>query len=286
MIDSKMTLSQTQEEMLERRVDDLQLQLLDCIDQLLSELPNPEMRALVYETAFEGNDILPKRSSRPKIETALLVEQLSLAYDPAGTHLETLLEFTVAVTEYYDICDDVLDNDVSKDNFSDVFVVLQLLFPLFVRRLDRLGSEAATFWTDRAISLVAAPTTELSCEPSLEAYRSIVDQQVELFGFVTGLAAVVAGGDDSEIRTAERIGHVYYTYEQFLIDAEQYAQDDDDPWNLWALTDEADAIDHISEQRELAHELTAGLPKRRRETIRSLFAHDLDSWLQQESVDF
>jgi len=282
MVNRPTTLSPARERALDADLDDLRLRLLDCIERLLDEMPRDDLRERLYSLAFEPSDALPKRSRRPKVENAYLVEQLYRAHAPDGDDLDALLAFTVAVTEYYDIFDDVVDGDVADGRRADAVIVMQLLMPLFVRRIHALGDDAVSFWTERALELMAGPMTEVTDEPTADAYRAVVDDQATLFGFVTGLAAVVADAPPDAIERAETVGELYYAYEQYLTDEEQYRADDG-PWNLWHLTTETEARARVVALRESLAEAVADLPAERADGIRALTAHDIDAMLDGET---
>lgn len=275
MVDLPKTLPPERERALETQLQDLRIRLLDCIERLLVEIEREPQRESLYAIAFTPNATLPKRGERPKVETALLVEQLYFAHAPDGERLETLLEFTVAVTEYYDIADDVVDGDVAPDRDIEAFLAMQQLLPLFVDRIGRLGLDATAFWTERARSLVAAPYEENRADPSLEAYLRIVDLQANFFGSITGLAALVADANDEAVKRAEEIGRGFYAYEQFLVDRRQYARGEDERWNLWVLATEQEALDVVRERRTAVRDRLATIPDARADMIGALLAHDL-----------
>lgn len=275
MFDRPTTLSETQQAEVQRAVDDLWLRVIDAVERLLADVPEP-LTDHLYAVAFESNDVVSDRARRPKIEIAFLVEQVYLATDPEEDRLDELLEFTVATHEYYDIADDIVDDDVTDSEFTAAFLALQMLLPLFVRRLPALGDDAVAFWSDRATDLVVAPFREVSTEPTVETYLSVVDRQANLFGFLTGLAAIAADGDRDDIERAERIGRNYYAYEQFLLDRGQV---DGETWNLWTLASEETAVDILLDRRESIETDVDALPETSAAMIRSLVAHDVDAWL-------
>jgi len=273
------TLSPARERALDADLDDLRLRLLDCVERLLREVPREPLRELLYGLAFEPSDALPKRSHRPKVENAYLVQQVYRAHAPAGDDLDDLLAFTVAVTEYYDIFDDVVDGDVAAGRRADAVIAMQLLMPLFLRRIHAFGDDAVAFWTERALELMAGPLTEVADDPTAAAYRAVVDDQATLFGFVTGLAALAADAPPDAVDRAETVGELYYVYEQYLTDLEQYGGGDG-PWNLWHLTTEAEGRARVTALREALAEAVADLPAERAAGIRALAAHDLDAMLE------
>lgn len=278
MLHRPTTLSAERCRAIERRALDAKLELLDCIERLVADVDHEELRDRLYTVAFEGSDLLPKRDSRPKLEIVYLVRELCLAYDLSETALETVLECTVAITEYYDIVDDVVDGDVADGRTSEAILLSELLVPLTVARLGQLGPDATAFWADEALTLLEAPYVEATEAPSAEAYRRVVERQGTLFGFVTGLPPVVADADRSAVRRATTLGERYYAYEQFLLDGEQHG--DDSPWNLWEHVPEDAALDRLSELQTEVRELVDPLPEQRARAIRALVGHDLEAWAE------
>lgn len=270
------TLSPERERQFELRVDDLRIRLLECVEALLREIPSDALRDMLYGVAFQANDALPKRATRPKVENALLVASVYRAHAHDGEALDTLLEFTVAVTEYYDIADDLFDGDVVAERTGETFLAMHLLVPLFVRRLGWLGADAACYWADHATTLIEAPYVEHRSDPTFDAYVRSLERQGELFGFATGLAATVAGVDRDCVERARRLGNAYYAYEQLLVDRRQFEQDDGDSWNAWHLASESTVCDALLRHRREATDCLEQYPREQRQAVSSLFAHDLD----------
>lgn len=129
---------------------------------------------------------------------------------------------------------------------------------------------------------MAAPFSERNTEPTLENYQVIVERQSHLYGCITGLCAIAVGADRDAVRRAEAIGRTFYEYEQFIGDRNEYDSGDDDPWNLWHLASESDAVDHLLERRKAIEPQLATLPEERATAIRALFAQDLEAWLDIE----
>lgn len=276
------TLSPEAERRVRRGLSDHRLRLLERVEALVDEVDSEPLSRQLYAVAFEANEILPKRASRPKIENAYLVEQLYRAHAPGGDDLDPLVEFTVCVTEYYDILDDLVDGDVAAGREAEALVGMQTLLPLFVRRLVEFGPEAAAFWTERALAVLESAPAETGGDPTVEAYRAVVRRQSHLFGFTAGLAGIVAGAADDAVRRCERIGRRYYVYEQFLLDREQRG-DGDDSWNLWEIASEETARALLAELQSDVTNLAGTLPDDRRRLVTGLVAHDIDAWL--DSLD-
>ncbi|MFC4408161.1 hypothetical protein [Haloarchaeobius iranensis] len=275
MFEAPSTLPPDREQELAAYREELRFRSLDAVEALLADVESDAAREQVYELAFDPSRALPKRSQRPKLETLALAEQLYLAHDPDGTDLATVCEFTVAVTEYYDIADDLVDGDVAPEDEDCVFLVLQVLLSLFVERLGRLGGDVVAYWSRRARRLTGAPFGERRQEPSLAAYLDILDLQAGLFGFVTGVSALAAGAADDAVARAERVGRRYYRCEQFVVDCRQHGREAGEPWNLYRFVDADEAASLLAAERSALAAHLEGLPAERRERIRSLFAVDV-----------
>ena len=264
----------------EEHVQNLRRRVLDHVETVLLDVGSPGLAQEAYDVAFPETDALPKRESRPKLETALLAEQTYLSFDPSGERLEPLLQFTVVVQEYYDVLDDLLDDDVTAGHESRVLLVSQTLMPMLVRLLGELGDAAIEYWTDRAFELLAAPRIEATREPSPEDYAELLDHQAVLFGFVTGLAAVVTRRDDETIERAERLGRTAYKHAQYVLDVEQRRSGRVEGWNAAELHSEADVVDQLERWRAEVDDLVTAYPDERADLIRALVALDVDEWLR------
>lgn len=202
--------------------------------------------------------------------------------DDEGT-LDTLIELTITISEHYDIADDVVDESVAPGQYPDAIVAMELLMPLFIRRLHRLGTDAVEFWTERSLSLIESPYREMHETPSVDAYRQILQRQSNLFGFVTGLAPVAAGADETAIERAERIGREFYIYEQYMVDREGYDRGEAGAWNIWELVSEDQAVELMNERAGEITDLASVFPKETQTAIRALVAQDIPQWLEQNA---
>lgn len=262
----------------EAHVQDLRERVLDHVEAVLREVPSPELAQEVYDVAFKESDALPKREHRPKLETALLAEQTYLEFDPSGERLDELLRFTVVVQEYYDMLDDIVDGDVSDGHENRVVLVSQTLVPVLADCLADLGDHATTYWSNRAFELLTAPQMEASRDPSIEAYEELVERQAVLFGFVTGLSAVVTGQDETTVDRAERLGRTAYKHAQYVLDYEQYQSGRTERWNAAELASEAALVDRLQQWRAEVTELTSGYADERAFLLRALVALDVEEW--------
>lgn len=262
----------------EAHVQDLRDRVLDHVRELLLELDSPRLAQQVYDLAFDDSEVLPKRESRPKLETALLAEQTYLQFDPSGEHLDELLQFTVLVQEYYDMLDDLIDDDVAPTHENEVLLVSQTLVPMLQRALAALGADATDYWTDRSVDLLTAPQYEATHDPTPEHYAELLARQSVLFGFVTGLSAVVTGQDEDAIQRTERLGRVAYKHAQYVLDYEQYHAGHTEEWNAAELSSEAALIDRLEQWRAEVVELTADYDPERARLVRGLVALDVDEW--------
>ncbi|MFC3957917.1 hypothetical protein [Halovivax cerinus] len=278
MLPGPLEIDDTDEAAVRSQLKTLFERLHDLVSDVLSEIDQPELRRQIRHVAFQSTEALPKRSSRPTVVIHHLVEQLFLSYDPDGDSLDQVLRAAVIAMEYYDIVDDVIDGDVRAGHELDVLVTNELLFPLFVRHIGRLGQPATDYWSERAVRTVGSLVVEYSSEPSAETYRTLVDRQSYLFGSMTGLGAVAAGAGQADVERAEQIGRTYFTYDQFRLDLRQYEGGDDDPWNLWRLCGDDEATGMIVAQRAEFERLIEPLPDDRRRLLRPLVATDIESY--------
>jgi hypothetical protein len=257
---------------------DLRERLLDYVEALLTELASDAAGGLVYELAFKPGEALPKRSERPKVDSALLAEQVYLHHDPEGMRLDAVLEFTVAVQEYFDMLDDLVDGDVREDRRSEVVLATQLLLPLFVRRLDRL--DATAYWCEGTTRLLEAPLEELRAEPTAAAYREGLRAQASLYGTTAGIAALAGGGDEAAVERAETVGEAIYQHTQVVLDYEQFLAGHAERWNAGALfADEAAVLAFLQERRETVSRLVEPYDDTRANRLEGLVALDVDAWL-------
>lgn len=278
LLDRPTTLSADRHDAVEGRARQTELRLLDAVERVLADVPHDGQRDLLYASAFEGSTLLTKRRSRPKLELAYILDQLCLASDLDAETTDLILELGVCVSEYFDVLDDVVDGDVDAGREGEAIALVQLLVPSYVERLAALGSDAASYWSDVTRSFLRAPYLEHDAEPSLPAYRRIVESQSGLFGCVTALPAVVAGADPDAVERSQAIGERFYVYEQFLLDGEQHANESS-PWNLWAYATDAEALAVLEDARTAYEDALEGLPAERQRALEVLVAHDLDNWL-------
>ncbi|SER28152.1 hypothetical protein [Natrinema salaciae] len=252
-----------------------------AVSELLAEVPHGPLREQLELIAFTPNAALPKRTRRPKWELAFLVDRLANASTMDDERRETVLQFSLCVGEYYDIFDDVVDDDVAEGARGTVVATWQVMFPLCTRLVHRLGDDAVDYWTDRAMGLMEAPLGGIRTDPTLERYRAIVDRQAVLFGALTGLCAVV-GDHPATVERAEQLGRAYFRFEQFLLDGEQYASGETGGWNLFALADAADALEYVTDCRRDYERACRSLPDADRRALRPLVGVDLDRWAERE----
>jgi hypothetical protein len=266
------------QETFESHAADLRKRLLDHVETLLTELVSEAAGGLVYELAFKPGEALPKRSERPKLDSALLAEQVYLHHDPAGERLDTVLEFTVAIQEYFDMLDDLVDGDVREDRRGEVVLATQLLLPLAVRRLDRL--EATAYWCDGTARLLEAPLEEVRSEPADAAYREGLDAQAALYGVTAGIAALAGGGDEAAVERAEAVGEAIYHHTQVVLDYEQFLAGHAERWNAGVLfEDEAAVLAFLRDRRETVSRLVEPYDDARAARLEGLVTLDVDAWL-------
>jgi len=266
------------QETFERHAADRRKRLLDHVEALLTELESNAAGGLVYELAFKPGEALPKRSERPKLDSALLAEEVYRHHDPEGERLNTVLEFTVAIQEYFDMLDDLVDGDVREDRRGEVVLATQLLLPLVVRRLDRL--DVTAYWCDGTMRLLEAPLEEVRIEPTDAAYREGLDAQAALYGVTAGIAALAGGGDEVAVERAETVGEAIYQHTQVVLDYEQFLAGHAERWNAGVLFDDETAVlAFLRDRRETVSRLVEPYDDARAARLEGLVALDVDAWL-------
>lgn len=255
--------------------EEFQRRVIENVEELLEGFyDSTTIRNLVYNRAFRANEVLPKRDRRPKTTTAFVAEQIHRAHDGGADQRATLISFAIVVAEYADILDDVVDSDVAEGYEDEALLVTQLLLPVLTRLLHDLDDRAVEYWTGHATALVQAPLVyETASDPSREAYLDLLDRQALLRSSITGLAAVVGGGDEEAIERAETVGRLVHCLMQFATDTEQYG-DDDDPWNAVSLFDEDAFVDQIDAYRDELASVTDTYPSPYAERMRRFWERD------------
>lgn len=261
---------------LERHWRDTELRLLESLEELLEEIEPDALRTRVRKLAFEPNDVLSKRSRRPNLTVAFLADRIYRGHAPSTERSDTVLQFSAVVHEYYDLFDDLFDGDVDPAYRAEVLGTMQVMMPLILRSLDRLGDDAVSYWSERAVALMQGPFGELDRERSAAAYLDIVDHQSQLFGFVTGVAAIAADASDGAVARAAALGRTCFVFEQLVLDLEQYHGTDDDRWNALEFLPGATVVSEIEAARDEIESLAAELPGEAGEPIVDRFAIDLE----------
>lgn len=271
-------LSETRAEQFKAHFDELWERISERVDAILSRIETPGVRQIVANVAFSTNDTLLKRSVRPKPEIFHLMEQLCDIHDLSPDIKNDLLEFTILVTEYFDIYDDIADGDVDQEDLSKVTLVHSILGTLIMKKLPQLDDSAVKYWTNQTLVLSECVYFEMAYNPHSEVYLDVVDRQSKLFGGLTGLVPVVDGAKQVKIDEASTLGEIYFMFEQFLLDLEQKIGGDDDPWNAWHLIDNDDIRSVLEAWRRQALDLTAQFPDENRQLIEAMFATDIDEF--------
>lgn len=278
MLDRPTDLPADREAEFEAFVRDVREATFDAVEDMLTDLDEPALAQRVYELAFEANDVLPGRDARPDLSSAVLAATAADAHGLDDGERDALVGFAVAIQEYYDVLDDLVDGDVADGHEAEVQVVAQALLPLALDRLHRLGPDAVAYWTGCALDLVCAPFAEVSGTPTAEAYRELVDRQSVLLGFVPGVAAVAADRDEADVDRAEALGRALYRHQQFARDLEQHLDGDDDPWNAAALLGEESVVERLEAWREDVETYAEPYPEPASRRLRALVALDLEEW--------
>lgn len=278
MLREPKTLSSAEKRQFEEYRLSLRAEIKQLVTELLAEIPQELLRQNVKRIVFTPNDALPKRTRRPKWEPCCLVEQLADVFGIGGDLRDVLLQFTLCVSEYYDIFDDIADRDVTDGTEGQVFAAWQTMFPLCARLLHRLCDDAVPYWTDLASGLQEVLLSELQFEPTFERYQTVLQRQGDLFGALTGLSAVVAGESTEQIERAEQLGDSYFRFEQLLLDGKQYAEGEQEGWNAFALAENEEAIKLVRDYRETYESVLDRLSESSRFPLQALVSVDIDSW--------
>lgn len=277
------TLNSNKQKRIDNYFEQLQSRLLAHIDGLLDEVHPEVMRQPIYETAFKASETLDKRHRRPKTEVACLVEQIYTEYSQSNTPPDALLTISVIQPEYYDIFDDSIDGDVPSDKIEEVVLITQTLMPIMTQAVNELGDDSFSHWSSRISELTAAPYYEATLDSSFESYSIILNKQSKLFGSLTGISALAAGCSEQEVSDAEKIGELFYKFEQLVLDCEQYTPDTDERWNIRTYRSLDGVQPILTDWSEQLYDVTSSYSHTNKEIIRSLLALDFEKW--SESVE-
>lgn len=278
MIEQPTTVDPEIERALQRRLEALAADLSELVEELADEAGSERVGDQLRRVAFRANGALPKRRRRPTVKVEFVATRLCAACGVERERIDDLLAFTVAAQEHYDVVDDLIDGDVATGRETEAFVTSELLSPVLVRYLGRLGPEATEYWSSEALQTVESFVLELSRDaPSPAAYRELLAHQASLYGGVTGLCAIAADRRDL-LPTFERLGRAFFTYEQLLLDGRQHHAGDPDPWNAWRISDSATVRRHLRCVEREYHRCLDAVPVEDPEFLRALVAVDLEAW--------
>lgn len=275
------TLTDAEREQIEQHMYEYREFINQQVTEILNDIDSPSVRDRLRSVVFTPNAILPKRDTRPSYKIAHLADQLYLSHSRNHSQRETFARFTVATMEYFDIVDDIIDGDVAEGAEFEVYLTNEFLNPIVVRFLSHLGEDAVAYWSDHTVSMLHWFEKEFEREPSKDAYLDIVEKQSELFGMITGMSVFIAGEGPLSIEEAERIGKLYFKYDQFLLDREQLDSTDSDPWNAWKLMPESETTDYVRRWQNDVATLTERLPQERAELIRPFHSLHICEWREQ-----
>ena len=259
-------------------------QSLAAVERLLDEIDPPVVRRLTEQLAFAPSDALPKRKRRPKPEPSFLAAHTYRGHAPGGGDHAAIIEFATCVTEWFDILDDVVDGDVKTGAEPEALIVTQVLSALATRRVHAFGDEAVVFWTDRSFQLYATQFARRESEPDAETYAAILRKEGTLFGFLTGIAALVAGADDEAVEHAAKMGRAFYAFEHLLIDAENHHVEND-AWNAWRLMSTPTFRTQVEKFRGEVNAAASALPDEHARSIRDLTAVDVEAVIESARSD-
>jgi len=284
MFHRPLSIEDSKRDRFERVLETCEAETDAAVDRTLAAVPLESLREQVAATVFSPSDALPKRNRRPKREITMLLDGLETTVGGIGDNRKPLLSFGLIVNEYYDICDDVVDQDVVSDSRAEVILTWQVMVPLLARLVHRLGTPAVEFWSDRAMGLIEAPFVALRAEPSRDTYKKVLDRQADLFGCLTGLCGLLGECDEETIIACEDIGRAFFKFEQLLLDGEQFADGETAGWNAFVLLDSDRVISRIATIRSEYRATLAELPGEPAQKLEWLVAVDLNRW-QREVFD-
>jgi hypothetical protein len=266
----------SEQQRIEAEIDELEEILLEEVEMFLSRIDIEPMRNHLHEIVFVSNTALPKRTDRLQSTAPYIAATIYDGLANTDFHRRDLLRFSVVVQEYYDVFDDLLDGDVERSRWEEVFCAHELMIPLLIQDLYQLGADTVEYWTQRTTKMMVGPYTELVVDPEAELYLQIVDNQSLLYGSITGLAAHIAGSSTEKRRYAEQLGCLFFKLHQFTLDLEQHGTDDDS-WNAWSLLGVPQATELFYWYQDKAIELAGELPSKEASRLRSFAAIDLES---------
>jgi len=256
--------------------------VFEQVHQLLKKVSDQNLRTQLRAVAFEPNEALPKRDYRPNRSIFHLSEQLLSTNEIRDQEQrDAVLQLSLLVAEYYDIFDDLIDQDVNSEHREEVIATWQMMHPLTVRLLQILGSEVVEFWSERTVRLMGAPLAGIHHDPTLEVYEEIVDLQSNMFGCLTAIPALLNNREETIVRCEELLGRKYYKFDQYLLDGEQLNRDcssNDTDWNIWALESPDNVLDRLSQLRREIYSNTDHLSEEKKAKIGLLIDIDLEEW--------
>jgi hypothetical protein len=93
---------------------------------------------------------------------------------------------------------------------------------------------------------------------------------------------LAAGENEPDVEAAAAFGRSYFRAEQLLLDGEQYADGDPDPWNAWDLMAHEDVLGRLrSTADELDRFLKESINPDQRRALQPLVAVDLNTWASE-----
>jgi len=270
-------LTENEKELIEKELGEFQERLNQEVDQVLKKLPDEELRAQVKLVCFTENNLLPKRKVRPLVKPIFLAYNLHLAV--AGTkkspELRNLLQFAALFIEYTDIMDDVFDGDVKNDNEWEVVFTASAIVPIIISKLANLGKKAMNYASKHALRMTKSTFYEVTSKPTKENFLKSLQFKSLMFGIITGLSAVVAGGDEELIKKYQNIGCTYFKYDYMLLDLLQSDEESIKEWNAWHIFDEKEIISRMHTWENEIGKQIKNLPPKYREVIKLIISKDL-----------
>jgi hypothetical protein len=270
------TLPKEKEKIAEKRIEEFSNISNQELKKLSNSVKDKKIYRAISKIVFDSSDMLPKRGSRPSIRLPYLANQLS-GYHSENEYNLPLIRFSLLYMEYYDIIDDIIDEDYNPDYRREVIISSQIILPLMIEILDSLSGPTVQYWSNHLKRMVSSPVYELANNCTIDNYLSIVDYQAEMGGILCGLAVMDAGGTADAVTYGWELGSTYYKYEQFILDYIQYKNGQIENWNLCELTSLYEAERYMETTRSIFVDKLSQYGDHFSNCVKPLVYVDLDS---------
>lgn len=285
MLGGDKILDEEQKNQYDDAIDEFYQRALNQVPNILARIPDQRLQETVYQKAFSPDSDLSERIERPHLTAAYYVENLYLDLADDPVHADELLQLTLVLQEYYDILDDIVDDDLDAEGTTSATIVTQALYPVSVQLLDELPDASAQYWSERAIRLAESWSLEQTTTPSQEEYRTLLERQSNLYGFVTGLAALSAGADIDRIQQAEQLGRAVFKLDATWLDLIQHKLDLDPDWNIYELYEPDAVAELLIRWQSNAERQVDALADERAFLLRTPLEEEFEQWYDKYPRD-